>query len=70
MHAANRAPPLRECLINLDDGFVPARNGEFVGAEEAREKTAAISQLLALDDLEIGNRGIEDGKAAQDVWPD
>ena len=67
MQAANRTPLLRERLIDLDDGFVPARSGEFFAAEEAREEAAAIAQLLPLDNLEIVDGGIENSKAAQDA---
>lgn len=64
MHATNRALLLRERLIDLDDGFVPARSGEFFDTEEAREEAAAIAQLLTLDNLKIVNVGIENGEAA------
>jgi hypothetical protein len=67
MQAANRALFLRDCLIDLGDGFVPARGGEFVGAEEAREEAAAIAQLLALDNLKIGDGGIANSKSAHDA---
>ena len=67
MQAANRTLLLRERLIDLDDGFVPARSGEFVGAEEAREEAAAIAQLLTLDDLEIVDGGIENSNAVYDA---
>ena len=66
MQAANRTLLLRERLIDLDDGFVPARSGEFFDAEEAREEAAAIAQLLTLDDLEIVDGGIENSKATHD----
>ena len=66
MQAANRTLLLRERLIDLDDGFVPAGSGEFFGAVQAREETAAIAQLLALDDFKIGDGGIENGEAAYD----
>ena len=67
MQAANRALLLGEGLIDLGDGFVPARDGEFVGAEEAREEAAAIAQLLALDDFESGDGGSANSKAAHDA---
>ena len=67
MQAANRTLLLRERLIDLDDGFVPARSGEFFDTEEAREEAAAIAQLLALDDFKIGDGGIENGEAAHDA---
>ena len=64
MQAANRTLLLRERLIDLDDGFVPARSGEFFDTEEAREEAAAIAQLLTLDDLEIVDGGIANSNAA------
>ena len=67
MQAAYRTLLLREGLIDLDDRFVPAGSGEFVGAEQAREKAAAIAQLLTLDNLEIGDGGIKKGEAIHDV---
>ena len=67
MQAANRTLLLRERLIDLDDGFVPARSGEFFDAEEARKEAAAIAQLLPLDDLKIGDGGIENSKAFHDA---
>lgn len=67
MQAANHTLLLRECLINLDDRFVPARGGEFVGAEQPREEAAAVAQLLTLDDLEIVDGGMVNSKAAHDA---
>ena len=64
MQAAYRTLLLREGLIDLDDRFVPAGSGEFVGAEQARKKAAAIAQLLTLDNLEISDGGIANSKAA------
>ena len=57
---------LRERLIDLDDGFVPARSGEFFDTEKAREEATAIAQLLTLDNLKIGDGGIENGEATHD----
>ena len=67
MHAANRTLLLRERLIDLCDGFVSAHGGEFVGAEQPREKAAAVAQLLTLDNLKIFDGGIENSKAAHEA---
>lgn len=67
MQAANRALLLRESLIDLRDGFAPARSGEFVGAKQAREETAAIPQLLTFYDLQVSDRGIENRESAHDA---
>ena len=67
MQAANRALLLGEGLIDLGDGFVPARGGEFFDTEEAREEAAAIAQLLTLHDLKTVDGGVENGEAAQDA---
>ena len=66
MQAANRTLLLRDRLIDLDDGFVPARSGEFFDTEEAREEATAIAQLLTLDNLKVDDGGIENGEATHD----
>ena len=50
MQAANRTLLLRERLIDLDDGFVPARSGEFFDTEEACEEASSITNGFPYDD--------------------
>ena len=50
MQAANRTLLLCERLIDLDDGFVPARSGEFFDTEEACEEASSITNGFPYDD--------------------
>src|ERR1019366_3865427 len=63
MHAAYCSGLLRQCVIDLDYGLAPARNGKFLRAEDAREKAPCITQSLALNELQTGQWQVVHGKA-------
>ena len=67
MHAANRPPRMRECLIDLSNGVVPARGGEFCRTEEARKVAPMINDSLPFNHFEVDDRRVVNDEPAYDT---
>ena len=64
VQATHRAAPGRVGMVDLRDRLAPSRRAELFGAKQARQEAAGISQMLALNQLQAGQRQRRDRETA------